>query len=238
VRYLSLLFLLLFPVRAVWTEQDALHLEEQVCGVDVSHHQKKIEWDTVAARREVHFAFVKATEGGDFTDSLFCHNWESLARTGMKRGAYHFFRAYGCGYDQAVHFLRTVEMQPGDLAPVLDIETTDGMSKEILLEEASNWLRTVEEHLGVKPIIYTNLHFYEDYLAGAFDKYPLWIARYSDERPALSNGKRWDIWQYSNCGCISGIEKEVDLNVFAGSPGLLDRLRWYPPAPEATVAMP
>lgn len=208
----------------------------QLQGIDVSHHQKAIEWDTVLAKQPVDFAFVKATEGADFVDTLFARNWNDLARLGVRRGAYHFFRAYGCGLEQAAHFLQTVSMQPGDIAPVLDVETVDGMSREVLLEEVGVWLQTVEQQLGVKPIIYTNQNFYERYLAGAFDGNPLWIARYSEDVPCLSSGKRWDIWQYSNQGCLEGIPQKVDLNLFMGTPSMLERLCWYPT--EMTAIMP
>jgi lysozyme len=201
---------------------------EKLRGVDVSHHQQWIDWDRVAEHEAIDFAFVKATEGGDFSDSLFCRNWEELRRLGIRRGAYHFFRSYGCGYEQAMHFLRTVELEAGDLAPVLDLETTDGMPTEIMLEEVGIWLRLVEGRLGVKPIIYTNQKFYERHLAGLFEEYPLWIARYSDEFPELSAGRLWDFWQYSNKGCVEGISKKVDLNVFPGNTDMLDRLCWFP----------
>ncbi len=197
-------------------------------GVDVSHHQKEIEWDTVAARQTLDFAYVKATEGHDFRDSLFCHNWENLRRLGIRRGAYHFFRAYGCGDEQAKNFLQFVEMEPGDLAPVLDIERTDGIAPEIMIEEAHIWLGIVESNLGIRPIIYTNQFFYETYLAGHFENYPLWIARYSDDCPLLTTGKRWDFWQYSSQGCLDGISKKVDLNIFPGSLEMLDCLCWFP----------
>ncbi len=197
-------------------------------GVDVSHYQKAIEWDTVATKQTLDFAFVKATEGHDYRDSLFCRNWENLRRLGIRRGAYHFFRAYGCGYEQAANFLQTVEMEPGDLAPVLDIELTDGIAPEILIEEARVWLDIVESNLGIRPIIYTNQFFYETYLAGHFEHHPLWIARYSDERPLLTTGKRWSFWQYSNEGCLDGIPKKVDLNIFPGTWEMLDRLCWFP----------
>lgn len=197
-------------------------------GVDVSHHQKVIEWDSVATNASVDFAFVKATEGQDFVDSLFCNNWEDLKRLGIRRGAYHFFRAYGCGEDQARHFLSQVEMHPGDLVPVLDIELTDGIAPEIMVQEARIWLETIETQLGVKAIIYSNQHFYENYLAGHFEDHPLWIARYSTEKPLLNSGKNWDLWQFSNAGCIDGICKKVDLNIFPGTPAMLDRLCWYP----------
>ncbi len=207
-------------------------------GVDVSHYQKEIEWGTVTAKQTLDFAFVKATEGHDYRDSLFCQNWDNLRRLGVRRGAYHFFRAYGCGYEQAQNFLQFVEMCPGDLAPVLDIERTDGIAPEIMIEEARIWLDIVESNLGIKPIIYTNQFFYETYHAGHFEHHPLWIARYSDDRPLLTTGKRWDFWQYSCDGCLDGISKKVDLNIFPGSFEMLDRLCWFPAsvAAETNVA--
>ncbi len=197
-------------------------------GMDVSHHQKVIEWDSVVIKESVDFAFVKATEGQDFVDSLFCRNWDALKRLGIRRGAYHFFRAYGCGEEQASLFLSQVEMLPGDLAPVLDLECLDGVKPEVMLQEARIWLELIEKQFGLKPIIYSNQNFYETYLAGQFDDFPLWIARYSTEKPMLTTGKNWDFWQFSNDGCIDGICKNVDLNVFPGTLEMLDCLCWYP----------
>ncbi len=202
-------------------------------GIDVSHYQHRIAWDTVAASQSVDFAFVKATEGHEYRDSLFCRNWESLQRHGIKRGAYHFFRAYGCGYDQARNFLNAVEFVPGDFAPVLDIERADGIAPEIVRQEVKIWLEEVERTLSVKPIIYSSQNFYDFFLAGHFDNYPLWIARYSADVPTLINGKNWDIWQYSCTGTICGIPKPVDLNFFPGNTALLERLCWYPRAASA-----
>lgn len=206
-------------------------------GVDVSHHQKVIEWDSVAVKEPVDFAFVKATEGHDFVDSLFCRNWDELKRLGIRRGAYHFFRAYGCGDEQANLFLSQVDMAPGDLAPVLDLECLDGIAPEVMVNEARIWLEVVETQLGVKPIIYSNQHFYETYLSGHLDGFPLWIARYSEDKPLLATGRNWDFWQFSNEGCIDGICKKVDLNVFPGTPEMLDRLCWYP-KPETPQTSP
>jgi lysozyme len=236
MRFFTLLCLLVLPMRSGWQTGGLQIAIGELQGVDVSHYQHAIAWDTVLARQPLEFAFVKATEGGDYIDSLFCKNWESLERLGIRRGAYHFFRAYGCGYDQALHFLQTVDMRPGDLAPVLDVESSEGMPKEVLLEEVGIWLHTVEQSLGIKPILYTNQHFYEKYLSGNFEQNPLWIARYSSERPYLSTGKRWDFWQYSNEGCVEGISQKVDLNIFPGTPSMLDRLCWYPPEIAAQAA--
>ncbi len=228
---MRLLYLLLCLLTPLWGRKSTGSIDAPAAvlqGIDVSRYQHYIDWPTVAEKNNLEFAFVKATEGSDFTDSLFCRNWDMLREMGIRRGAYHFFRSYGCGHDQALHFLQTVELEPGDLAPVLDLETTDAMPPEIMLEEARVWLQSVERSLNVRPVIYTNQHFYERYLAGVFDQYPLWIARYSDQAPMLTGGAYWHFWQYSNTGCLDGISEKVDLNVFRGTPQMLDRLCWFP----------
>ncbi len=219
-----LLFLFAFIPQTVRPHAGVMLKSPELKGIDVSHYQESIEWDTVVAKQRPDFVFVKCTEGSDYTDSLYCQNWEALGRLGVRRGAYHFFRAYGCGDVQAWHFLQTADLKPGDLAPVLDMETTSGVEPEMMIEEARVWLQIVEEQLGVKPIVYSSHRFYERYLAGHFDDYPLWIARYSDEAPALASGKIWNIWQYSNQGCYDGICRKVDVNVFPGTSEMLDQL--------------
>lgn len=230
MRFLFFITLLIVP--AAVADSTGFHrmLENaKVLGVDVSRHQKQIDWEVVAAKEPIHFAFVKATEGSDFQDTMFCHNWEKLGRMPLHRGAYHFFRGYGCGYEQARHFLTTVEMRPGDLPPVLDIETLDETSPEQVTEQAKIWLETVEQTLGIRPIVYSNQRFYERFLAGTgIEKYPLWIARYHEEHPVLKDGRWWTFWQYSNEGCVEGISEKVDMNVFPGTLEMLEELCWEP----------
>jgi lysozyme len=234
MRYFASILCLLLPHLFGETSGVRHLVYEEMQGVDISRYQRRINWDTVKARENIDFVFIKATEGRDYIDSSFCHNWEELRRTGMRRGAYHFFRSYGCGDEQASHFLSTVEMLPGDLVPVLDIETTDGMSEAVIAQEADIWLKTVEQRLKVKPIIYTNQFFYDRYLSGRFDEYPLWVARYSGQMPVMKNSKAWHIWQYSNNGVVRGIPARVDMNLFFGTPEMLERLCWFPPAPAPT----
>jgi lysozyme len=225
------LLIIPFIIAPVWCAESigllVLAPSAQLTGVDVSHHQKRIEWDSVVTKENIHFAFVKATEGRDFRDSMFCTNWDALGRLGVKRGAYHFFRGYGCGYDQAAHFLSSVDMVTGDLPPVLDVETLDGSSPEALATELHIWLNTIELHLAVRPIIYSNQNFFDRYLADkGFDKYPLWIARYSEDAPALTDNYYWTFWQFTNKGCVEGISEKVDLNIFSGTPEMLDEMSY------------
>ena len=53
----------------------------------------------------------------------FKENWKAVAGTSIKRGAYHFLEPDVDGTRQAKHFLATVELEAGDLLPVVDVET-------------------------------------------------------------------------------------------------------------------
>lgn len=208
----------------------------QLLGIDVSHHQQRINWTEVSGRNKIDFVFVKATEGGDFVDSLFCHNWTSLEAQGITRGAYHFFRPSTDAQLQARHFLATVDWKVGDLAPVLDIEKTDGVAPEVMLEGVRIWLLEVERAIGVRPVLYTNQDFYDKYLAGLFDEYPLWVARYSWLQPVLSSGRAYDFWQFTDKGRLEGLKGRVDLNLFPGDARMLQRFRIQ--HPDAAPAAP
>lgn len=188
----------------------------EIEGIDISKYQRYIGWDLVAAQG-FDFAIVKASEGANLTDTHFGQNWSSIKQVGMRRGAYHFFRPNISALAQAKNYLDKVPLEPGDLPPVLDVEEDDGASREMIISRMQAWLDIVEARYKVKPIIYTNLKFYYNYVAGNFDQYPLWIAKYNSVPPQLVNDKQLKIWQYGHKGRVDGIEGHVDLNVFIGS---------------------
>ena len=81
-------------------------------------------------------------------------------------------------------------------------------------QQIKEWLDAVENYYHIKPIIYTNIGFYNKYLKGIFDDYPLWIAHYlQTDKPRID---KWIFWQHSEGGRVDGIRTPVDFNVFAG----------------------
>jgi len=188
-------------------------------GIDVSKYQQIIAWEEVQAMKvktvQLGFAFIKATEGIGNTDPQFKRNWKKSKEAGMFRGAYHFFIGSKDGKMQAENFISKVDLQPGDLPPVLDIEQLNGATSEELRKEAKKWLETAEAYYNVKPLIYTNVDFYKRYLGKDFDKYPLWVAHYyQTHQPRIDRG--WILWQHSSEGRVNGILHSVDFNVFNG----------------------
>lgn len=186
-------------------------------GIDVSHYQDTIDWALVKSN-DVSFAFTKATEGLKYVDSKFKKNWTEMKNIGIPRGAYHFFHPKADAKAQALHFIKTVTLEPGDLPPVLDIEVVEGVATKEIEEKIKIWLELVEASYGVKPIIYSSKSFIADNLSSGFNKYPLWIAAYSKSVPkGLGDWESWSIWQHSQSGEIVGINGAVDLSVFSGS---------------------
>ena len=197
-------------------------------GIDVSKYQSKIAWEEVKAMQvkevQLRFSFIKATEGASAIDPNFQKNWKAAREAGLVRGAYHFFIAGAGGKAQAEHFTRQVKLEPGDLPPVLDVEQLYGADPGRLRQEAMAWLQEAERFYGVKPIIYTNVDFYQRYLGDSFNSYPLWVAHYyQTEQPSIR--RDWLFWQHSDKGHVNGIRGEVDFNVFNGGPEELKALQ-------------
>lgn len=188
-------------------------------GIDVSSYQGVIHWPSVkkmiSGEIQMGFVFMKATEGLNDTDKRFHSNWEKAKAAGMIRGAYHFFLATKSGKQQALQFIKQVELKKGDLPPVIDIEKLYGVKPVLMRQRVIEFLETLEAYYRVKPIIYTYADFYERHLGDDFKKYPLWVAHYfQPDKPRIQ--RDWHFWQHSEDGSIDGIRHKVDCNVFNG----------------------
>ncbi len=207
-----------------WTHSDRAGIRiparYQLHGIDVSKFQGKVDWEKVRRMRltddgpPLAFAFIKATEGRGLADRAFPKNWEGAKKAGLRRGAYHFYLPFRDPVQQANHFMKTVRLEQGDLAPVLDVELNSTKPDAQIATDLGTWLTLVEAHYGIRPIIYTNPHFYKKFIRGRFDDYPLWIADYSKERlDGYPSGQVY-FWQHSKSGWCAGIGGRVDFNAF------------------------
>lgn len=190
-------------------------------GVDVSHHQGQIDWDTLATDR-VAFAYIKATEGGDWVDPRFAENWRAVKRTRIARGAYHFFTLCTPAQTQAENFIRTVGRLDNDLPPALDIEhmgpCREGPTMKTPARDAKTFLDTLEQHYGVRPIIYTTREFHDAHLTQMTGE-RFWV-RSILHKPTWRTGD-WVLWQYNSRGRRRGVDGPIDLNRFNGDDNAL-----------------
>ena len=182
-------------------------------GIDVSRHQGTIDWQELP-RQGVDFAYIKASEGGDFHDTQFKINWRAAGAAGIGRGAYHFFTLCRSGAEQAANFLAAVPSDPGALPPAVDLEFGGNCSarpaRETLLRELTTFLRLIEARSGKPALLYLTAEFDDAYqLSQAIDR-PLWLRRIYLE-PDFA-GRPWTLWQASNMRRLSGIDGRVDWN--------------------------
>jgi lysozyme len=200
-----------------------------VDGIDVSYHQGWIDWAQVAAVGK-RFAFVRSTAGTLTADSAYAANRYGARAAGLAVGSYHFANpdtAFNDAGNEASWFLRNAAIASGDLVPVLDLETANGLDPAALSAWVQTWLSQVTAATGVRPIIYTTPKFWSTSMADtdwfAKNGYSvLWIAHWTGSSqpwvPAGGwGGNGWSFWQVSSTGTVPGISGAVDLDRFNGS---------------------
>ena len=194
----------------------------EIHGIDISHHQGRIDWEELKYNGQIdhcpiRFVMIKATEGATQTDRNFRDNFFQARENGFTRGAYHFYSVHSPAEQQAYHFIKTVDLENGDLPPVLDVEhKPKNQSDEDFRHSVLKWLNIVESHYRVKPIIYTYFKFKTRYLSDPiFDEYPYWIAHYYVD--SLEYQGPWKFWQHTDVGRLPGIKGNVDFNIYNGS---------------------
>jgi lysozyme len=192
--------------------------EGEVYGIDVSNHQAEIRWDAVA-QDDIEFAYIKASEGGDFVDARFRHNWAEAGRVGLERGAYHFFTLCRPGREQAANFLRTARPDPQALPPAVDLELAGNCSARPaegeVYQELEEFLDLVESAWDKPVLLYVGKDWEGRYPVLDRSDRPRWLVSFLG-RPSHD----WTVWQLHGFARVDGVEGGVDLDV-----GRLDELR-------------
>jgi len=218
------------------------YTSERIYGIDISKYQHgkgrkryPIQWSKLrivnlgkvgnrnakgAVGYPVSFVYIKSTEGTSVRNPYFKTDYKQAHKYGFKTGAYHFFSVRSTATAQANYFLRHSSFRRGDMPPVLDVEPTDAQIQQIggaaaLFSQIRTWMSIVGNRTGVKPILYVSQRFVNKYLSQAPDikrKYNVWIARYGEYKPDV----KLVYWQLCADGRVSGIQGDVDINVFNG----------------------
>ncbi len=223
VGVLLLAFLTVFilaKTKVIFINEWFVDKNNSTIGVDISSYQADVDMEKLK-EQDIHFVYIKATEGSTHQDDKFAVNWENAEKAGLPSGAYHFFSFDTPGNTQAENYIKTVgDDLKGRLLPVVDVEyygdkEKNPPAKEDVVRELTVYLNTLEEHYGTKPMIYTGAKIYDNYLQDFSGDYKMWISSFYT--PLSWNYKGdWYIWQYLNRGKLEGYtggEKYIDLNV-------------------------
>lgn len=192
----------------------------EIKGIDVSAHQGKINWDTVA-NYGMDFAILRITEVGNVIDSQFENNFAGCSKYKIPVGVYKY--SYASTVSEAQNEARKVVSVLNERKiqfPVfLDLE--HHKQRVLGAESIHNLAEAFREIIvaaGYKFGIYCNEDWYMNVICSHLRKYEFWIAHYpGNDNGWLQERLRPDIgvgWQYSSKAKIPGINTNVDRDVF------------------------
>ena len=190
-------------------------------GIDVSKWNGNIDWNAVK-NSGVSYAIIRCGYRGSSTGALiedpkFRSNIKGAKAAGLKVGVYFF--------SQAVNEVEAVEEASMALSlasgyglnyPIfLDVESSggrgDGISKETRTAVCKAFCSTVQNS-GVSAGIYANKTWFTEMInTGSLTGYKIWLAQYASAPTYTAT--RYDMWQYSSKGKVSGINGNVDMNI-------------------------
>lgn len=147
----------------------------EVWGIDISHHQKSINWEVVVRENRPDFIFMKVSEGATHVDTKYAQHRASARRHNIPVGGYHFFSYKTSGKAQAENFIRNAKLGKGDLHPVLDIEYPGSKSRTSfwIQQEVRAFSEAIKKEYAVYPIIYCEAAFYNEHLKKRFFHFQL-----------------------------------------------------------------
>lgn len=211
-----ILLLCLFSLHYVQAQTECEDTCSHIHGIDLSHYQGNVFWETIGNNSKMAYVYLKATEGGDRIDDKYQRNIDLAHRYGLKVGSYHFYRPKTDQQRQLNNFILQCRPEDQDLLPMIDIETKSGLATEEFCDSLMKFLHMVEEVYKQKPLLYTFANFYDHYLLGKIDNYKLMIAQYTVREPRLMDNRDFEMWQYTGKGHINGINGYVDKSRFMG----------------------
>jgi GH25 family lysozyme M1 (1,4-beta-N-acetylmuramidase) len=194
-------------------------------GVDVSAHQKEIDWEQVAASG-VEFAIIRVGfrgyAGGTVNqDSYFEENIKGALTAGLDVGVYFFSQAVTVdeAIEEAEYTLKMIRPYNITYPVVFDWERqsastsrTKDTDEETVAACAAAFCETVKA-AGYTPMFYSSPSKAYKMELGYLADYPFWLAHYTINQTASSYRYRYDIWQYSSSGSVPGITGKVDMDI-------------------------
>ncbi len=189
-------------------------------GIDISRHNGKIDWNAVKSSG-VDYVIIRcgyrgSSSGALITDQNFQSNIKGATAAGLKVGIYVFSQAIN-EVEAVKEASLAVSLAKGYKLtyPIfIDTESSGGRADRIDVATrtavVNAFCQTVQS-AGYQAGIYASKSWFEQKLSmGSVGNYRIWLAQYA-AAPTYSG--RYDMWQYSSKGTISGINGKVDLNL-------------------------
>jgi len=194
-------------------------------GIDVSHHQGRIDWEAVK-EDGIEFVFVRIAyrgygKGGNLlVDTMQKEYIKRAHEAGLKVGVYVFSQAINEeeALEEAKLVVDTLEDTKLELPVVFDPELirdddarTDTVSGEQFTKNTIVFCEYVKKK-GYTPMVYSNMVWeWRLFDMEQIQQYGIW---YADYEKIPQTPYDFEFWQYSEKGHVSGVQGNCDLDVW------------------------
>ena len=194
-----------------------------VIGIDVSAHQKSIDWAAVK-NSGVKFVMIQVGYRGYETgalmdDAYFEENIQGAIENGIDVGVYFFSQAVSAeeARAEADFVLEHVKKYKLQLPIVFDLEEVSNAKDRVestTSEERTQAAVTFMNHIknaGYQAMVYSSSQLFGTvFEINYLHDYDFWVADYSS---APNFSYHFSIWQYTDAGTVDGISTNVDMNI-------------------------
>ena len=193
-------------------------------GIDVSSHQKIIDWDAVK-NSGIEFAIIRCGFGDDFKeydDEYWERNVSECERLGIPYGVYLYSYAASLfeAESEAAHAIRLLKGHDPAYPVYLDLEDklVGSCSNELIGQIADVFCSRLQNE-GYEVGVYANLNWWNTRLTSSvFENHPSWHKWVAQWSSSCTYGGSYTMWQYTDNGSVSGISGGVDMDIWYGEP--------------------
>ncbi len=198
----------------------SLITDNGVLGIDVSKWNGSIDWNAVK-NSGISYVIIRSGYRGSsagtlIVDPKFEANIKGASAVGLKVGIYFFSQAVDEieAVEEASMVLGQIKKYTISYPVFIDVEASGGRGD--MIDRATRtavckaFCQTIQNG-GYTAGIYSNKTWLEEKIdAASLGGYKIWLAQYA---AAPTYGGRYDLWQYTPSGSVSGISGSVDLNI-------------------------
>ncbi len=208
-------------VQYTFDSSGALITGSGTLGIDVSRWNGTIDWSAVK-NSGVNYAIIRcgyrgSSSGALIEDSMFRTNIQGAVNAGIKVGVYFYTQATTeAEAIEEASFVVSMIKNYGLSYPVyLDVEKSNGRGDAISYDMRTTvckaFCKTITNS-GYSAGIYASKTWFESkFDVSALTSYKIWLAQYATS--ATYSKSRYDMWQYTAKGSVSGISGDVDMNL-------------------------
>ena len=189
-------------------------------GIDVSKWNGNINW-TAVKNSGVSFVIIRCGYRGSSTgvmveDPKFKTNIKGATDAGLKVGIYFFSQAITDveAVEEASMTIGLIKNYKISYPVFLDVEDSGGRGDRIDSNTRTAVIKAYCETLknsGYTAGVYANKSWLSGKMnVGSLSSYKIWLAQYNTQ-PTYSG--KYDMWQYSSKGSVSGINGNTDMNL-------------------------